>query len=317
MAGHFTDPPAAGSQHYRDVREWTLRKLAFLADYLRQYAAATKRIRKHGGPVCYVDLFSGPGWDRDRTSGEVHPGSPVLAMNLYPSFTRFVFVDSDAGNVAAVRGISSQAVPSQAARVLLGDCNEIVLDALRSVPQSGAAFAFLDPAGVDLHWATISAIARHKQDRRKIEQFILFPYNMALVRCLTRDRAPGDVWGPAMEDTIDRVLPNGFDWRAVVRQRDANVIGPAEARRRFAYAYWQGLRDLGYRYVVSPRLMTRDNGTPLYFLFFASDHEAGERIMAHVLHRQPRLGEQMPLPLQEPFSFDPDEDWYVRMKSIQ
>lgn len=47
--------------------------------------------------------------------------------------------------------------------------------------------------------------------------------------------------------------------------------------------YVQGLRSLGYAFVPAPRLISTPNGHPLYFMIFASDHEAGDKIMSWCL----------------------------------
>jgi hypothetical protein len=134
---------------------------------------------------------------------------------------------------------------------------------------------------------------------------------MDLVRILVREGSPEDVWGPYWERRIDRAMPDTIRWRRIYEGRNAGSVSPPEARRRFAYLYWMGFKELGYEYVVRPRLLKSDRGNPLYFLFFASDHSAGDRIMSHVLQR-PRTFEQLNLPiLEDPYEFEEGEEWYV------
>ena len=40
-----------------------------------------------------MDLFAGPGFDKDRGTGDVVDGSPVLALKLHPGFRRYVFIE--------------------------------------------------------------------------------------------------------------------------------------------------------------------------------------------------------------------------------
>ena len=75
----------------RDVGPWTILKLKFLEEYLKAYVKATQSIKK--ADVCFMDLFAGPGRDRERETKEVVDGSPLIAMSLYPGFRRFMFVD--------------------------------------------------------------------------------------------------------------------------------------------------------------------------------------------------------------------------------
>jgi hypothetical protein len=44
--------------------------------------------------------------------------------------------------------------------------------------------------------------------------------------------------------------------------------------------YAGGLRRLGYKTVLDRQIM-KSTGHPMYFLIFATDHGAGERIMNH------------------------------------
>ncbi len=273
------------------------------------YVTATKRIRH--SDVCFMDLFAGSGKDRSRETGEIVDGSPLLAMDLYPGFRKFIFVDIDPNNTRQLWEFIFERKLADISRVIAGDCNKVIDQALQSVPKAGATFCFIDPAGVDVEWITIRRIARHKPpNQRKIELFILFPYDMALVRMLVREGTPGEAWGPQVERKITLAMPDDMRWRRVHKDRNDGVIDPPEARRRFVYLYWMGLRKLGYRYVVRPKLLRSPRGNPLYFLFFASDHPAGERIMSHVLQK-PRGFEQLSMPiLEDPWRFEEGEEWY-------
>lgn len=48
--------------------------------------------------------------------------------------------------------------------------------------------------------------------------------------------------------------------------------------------YADGLKSLGYETVLD-RQITKANGSPMYFLIFATDNDAGERIMDWVFNR--------------------------------
>ena len=58
-----------------------------------------------------------------------------------------------------------------------------------------------------------------------------------------------------------------------------------QVRRAIAEAYGDGLRKLGYKHVPAPRLVRDPKGRALYFLFFASDHVAGRRIIDYVFKK--------------------------------
>jgi hypothetical protein len=87
----------------------------------------------------------------------------------------------------------------------------------------------------------------------------------------------------ANESALDRVMPNPAGWRRVYRDRVTTIAKPAEIRRAMLDEYVGGLKELGYSFVPSPRLITTPDRHPLYFLVFASDHPAGDKIMSWCL----------------------------------
>jgi three-Cys-motif partner protein len=296
-------PPLA-----RDAGPWTILKLTFLREYLKAYAEATKSIPRRSD-VCFMDLFAGPGWDRDRDTGELVEGSPLIAMSLYPGFGRFILMDLEQPNITQLDQEASQRDINRFTHTIIGDCNLTIDDALNHVPIGGATFCFVDPAGADAHWSTVTKIAQHKpQGSRKIELFILFPYPMAIVRFLVRSGDPNLLWRLETARRVDSVMPDTRRWRQVYSDRNQGLITPEEARRRFAYIYWMGLKSLGYQHVLNPKLLTTPTGRPLYYLYFASDHPAGERIMSHVLNKSRKVTNQ-PAIQQLELGFSQDELW--------
>jgi three-Cys-motif partner protein len=238
------------------------------------FLPATRR----AGERYYVDLFAGSGQDRLRGTDRVIDGSPIVAIKAGPpAFTHLFWVDADPLNARSVQA-HVRDYPTRGITVLSGDANEKVDDVLRVLPRRFPVFAFLDPRGAELRWRTVEKLARHKSaGQTKIELFILFAYNQGLVRLMPRD--------PALmvnEAALDRVMPSAPGWRTVYEKHTGGA-NPAEIRREMLDEYVQGLRDLGYRYVPPPRLIATPTNHPLYFMIFASDHQAGDSIMTWCL----------------------------------
>ena len=146
-----------------------------------------------------MDIFAGPGLDRNPETGEVVVGSPLLALNLHPSFRRFIFIDVQNDNTRQLRELAFERRLDNMCHILTGDCNSVIDGALDHVPHDGATFCFVDPPGIDVHWKTIQRIASHKaNDRYKVELFILFAYDMDLVRFLVGEGEIEDRWGLAL-----------------------------------------------------------------------------------------------------------------------
>jgi len=264
----------------KEIGPWTFEeKLAILRDYLAAYVRATKKAKT----IYYVDAFAGPGKCKVRDTGEIVDGSPLIALKMERPFTHYFFIDA---SPEAVRSLEShvKAMPKlqNRATVILGDCNGKIDGVLPHIPQAAPCFVFLDPEGSELEWSTIVRIARHKISPpcRKIEQLILFPYDMALVRFMPLD--PSKLVHARL---IDRVMPDPQEWRRIYRARVGGDMTEGEVRRAFVRMYTSGLKHLGYRCVPHPRMVRGPRG-PLYFLVFAGDHPVGQDIITYVFNKQ-------------------------------
>ena len=296
---------------------WTLEKLALLQKYLTAFTIATQKARPRG-KVTYVDLFAGPGMNRLRGSDKSFEGSPIIAMKLFPGFSRFLFAESDPGSWDSLQMWIAQLGRSRETDVVFGDCNQKITEVIDKIPRDGPCFVFLDPPSPALEWNTVSRIAslRVGYYQRRPEQFILFPYNMGLVRLMPFEETPQSIWGPTSEEQISRVMPDPTTWRKVYEAWRQGDYESQQKRRRFLYLYWMGLKELGYKHVLPPKLIKATNGHPLYDLFFASDHHAGRDIMGYLMNKPPDMfDQQLPLIQENPFDFRVGEQWYAELKS--
>ncbi len=130
-----------------------------------------------------LDLFAGTGISWSITRGAEINGSALIALEAQPPpATRIILAEK---HPQAFKALSHR-VANYDSRVTLfnGDANEVIGDMLALVPRQAPAFAFLDPEGSELEWPTVAAVADHKRNhhRYKIEQLILFPTDMGLVR---------------------------------------------------------------------------------------------------------------------------------------
>jgi len=264
-----------GAKRTSQIGRWSAEKL----DLLRCYLGGS---RGRGGflPATtsahqryYIDLFSGPGQNKIRDTGEIVDGSPLVALKAGPPhFTHLWWVDADEKNASSLEEHRRE-LGDERITVLLGNGNDRVLDILHVLPKQFPSFAFLDPYGVELDWQTIIRLASHKPTN-KVELFILFAYNHGIARLL-----PYDDSRMMHADILDRLMPDPVAWRRLYEMRVSGQIARRDFRRAFLEEYVRGLRALGYKYVPPPRLVSTPDNRPLYFMVFASDHPAGERIM--------------------------------------
>jgi three-Cys-motif partner protein len=256
---------------------WTEAKLDLLARYLDAFTTATKY--KSPRERIYLDAFAGEGYGVSRTTGEEFESSSRIALGVDdPPFSRLRFFELGRKAARLERELRTD-YGERDFKVVRGDCNETIPQTLAELRALGVAwaptFAFLDPDGMELRWDTVKALAEHKgRERNKVELWILFTAP-GLMRVLKRDPAQID----EHEEALATDLFGNERWAAIQQLRFANEIEPPEARDEFVNLYrWQLERDLGYRW-THPLEVKNLAGHPVYSMVFATDNEAGNRIM--------------------------------------
>lgn len=257
---------------------WTEAKLDVLARYLDAFTTTTK----HKAPRerIYLDAFAGEGRGISRTTGEEFESSPRLALSVDdPPFSRLRFFELGRKASRLATDLAAD-YPGRDFKVVSGDCNETIPQVLQELCDLrvdwAPTFAFLDPDGMELSWDTVKTLADHKRQRKnKVELWVLFSAP-GLMRVLSRDEAKvtqRDV------DMATAVFGN-TGWAAIQQLRFEGPIEPTEAREEFVNLYrWQLERDLGYQW-THPLEIKNLQGSPIYYMVFATDNEAGNKIMA-------------------------------------
>jgi hypothetical protein len=62
-----------------DAGPWVVNKYQTLFDYMQMFSTGMKG---RWGKRAYIDLYSGPGCVRERTTGRMMKGSPLLALGI-------------------------------------------------------------------------------------------------------------------------------------------------------------------------------------------------------------------------------------------
>lgn len=270
---------------------WTQAKLEMLAEYLSGFATASKGQAER----VYLDAFAGQGQGRDRLTGEEFRGSAQIALDAgdAASFTRFRYFEL-ASRAEILRTHLRAAYPGRDIDVYGGNCNETIPQALADLRDLKWAptFAFLDPDGMELAWSTIQALADHKRGYRapaspkpeyKTELWMLFPTS-GVVRTLALER---EKLSTADQERATKLFGTE-QWRSIYELRVSDEINAAEARDEYVNLMrWRLERVLAYR---STHAFEAKNthGLPLYHMIFATDHDAGTRIMESIYAKAAR-----------------------------
>ncbi|MDX2166153.1 MAG: three-Cys-motif partner protein TcmP [Deltaproteobacteria bacterium] len=232
-------------------------------DYLRRYVEATKAARskfltpsggRPAGGAAYVELFAGPGRARIRTSGELIPGSPFIAIeHAGAPFSRIVLAERDKANVAAL--LKRTDALDGRVRIVSGDCNERIDEIVAQIPEHGLNIALVDPYGLGpLRFQTLRKLASMK----RMDLVIHFP-TMDIKRNL--GRAGG---------FITRFLGTER-WRDVVKKPE-DVVKLVEILRSqlAAFGYEQEkVRDLPIK---------QSTNAVMYHLIYATKDRLGNKI---------------------------------------
>jgi three-Cys-motif partner protein len=255
---------------------WSEAKLELLTHYLQGFARA---VRGRSNEAICLDLFAGS-FENDRRHGTgKFPGSPQIALNTQPEFTKLAFFELR-GPAARLRADILSAQPGDGRwRVFEGDCNETLPSALSwlNPVRWAPTFAFLDPRGVQVAWSTVEKLANWRRDKKtKVEQWILMP-EPALARVL----GLRGVRGRRSADRLDRLF-GSHDWLPIHQGRRSGALTPEAMRAEFVNLYrWRLENGLGYQTTHALQIVNT-LGHPVYTLVFATDSLPGDTIMGHL-----------------------------------
>jgi len=268
-----------------EIGDWSVDKLRILKAYAKPYssilqkqisAGTGKRTLSHG----YIDAFAGAGEHVHKKTREIVPGSPLIALEQ--GFDEYHFIDLDSERVELLR---AKTAGNKRVTVHHGDCNQVLLHNVLPRFKFEAfrrALCFLDPYGTHLNWDVLAAAGK----MGTIEIFLNFPIN--------------DMNRNAKRTSIDLVKPDertrmtafwgDESWHKAMypesQQRTLDLLGDGEGFERekanndaFAEAFRKRLNDkAGFKYVPKPVAMRNSNNSELYYLFFASNNDRGDKI---------------------------------------
>lgn len=222
----------------------------------------------------------------ERYTGAEFDGSPIVAMNTDPPFTRLRFGELRPGRARALDTHLRQKYPGDTRyEVVQGDCNVTIDGILAGLAEVARAptFAFVDQQSAEVHWETIRKLAAFRADLkngRKAEIWILMSPTMIMKGV----RGKGGVPYERYREQVDR-LYGGGEWRQILRARDEHKLTAPEYRNAMINLMrWKLEHELGY--AVSQRIpMRMPNKVEIYDMVFATDHPVGDKIMRHLYNK--------------------------------
>lgn len=273
----------------REWSYWTRNKLQILADYLPRFNSASQRSEQR----IYLDLMAGEPDNVERHTDIEFDGSPTVALKADPGFTilRFGELGAKADKLSAA--LSDRFPGDNRYRVIRGDCNETVHVVLTELHEFRWAptFAFLDQQAAEIHWSTIEKVALFRQNKNgwKTELWILMSPAMIArgVRGTNSD---------AFKQHVSH-LYGGDDWLRIMQALRSRRITAEQYRQEMVNLMrFQLETTLGYRFTHRIPMTMSTNKMTIFDMVFATDHEAGDRIMRHLYNlaaqREPEMMRQ-------------------------
>lgn len=195
--------------------DWTEEKLDRLRKYLQAYTRIfTRNEQASWYRTTYLDGFAGTLYRQDAALESEEPalfelardpdtqgykkGSAVIALETKPEFDRYLFIDQRAEHVQDLEALKDT-FPRKASRIEIrqGDANQVLQDWCSRISEKGRALVFLDPYGMQVHWATLEALAATKA----VDLWLLFPLGQSVIRLLTHKEPPAS-WAQALTRTF-------------------------------------------------------------------------------------------------------------------
>ncbi len=259
-----------------EIGPWSEVKLEIIKKYASAYSLILER--KNLFHV-YIDAFAGAGKHISRTTMELVPGSPKIALDVEPPFNEYYFIDIDSAKVDELKKIASD---HQHVHVLEGDCNTRLLnDVFPHVKYTDykRGLCLLDPYGLHLKWELIETAGQ----MQSIDMFLNFPIadmNRNVLRKNTEKVQASDIqrmnsfWG-------------NDSWRSSAYSK-MDLFGDGHKAENSAVvdAFQRRLAEVaGFKYVPDPMPMRNSKNAVVYYLFFASHQKLADNIVADIFEK--------------------------------
>lgn len=268
-----------------EIGNWSEIKLNILRDYAESYSTILTKhpYIKHD----YIDAFAGAGVHVSRSTSALIPGSPLNALFVEPPFNELYLIDLDGKKTDILRGLTSG---YGNVHVFEGDCNDILLkDVFPKVKFESyrRALCILDPYGLHLNWQVIATAG----SMRSIEIFLNFPImdmnrNSLLKRYELVDKRDNDrmtaFWGDESWKTAAYIESAQLQ---LFGDPSVEKVPPGQIAEVFRGRL---IESAGFKYVPEPVPMRNSHGAIVYYLFFASHNETGDKIARHIFDKYRR-----------------------------
>jgi len=271
---------------------WSQQKLTALEKYLKAYITIFSSNSKAKKLITnYVDAFAGTGYRSpeerlkvggffdepyDEDSQDLQKGSARIALEIIPSFDRYLFIDKKPEHIAELIKLKDEFVKIEdRIEIIQGEANEVIRKWCRETNWNmNRAVVFLDPYGMEVEWASVEAIA----ETRGIDLWVLFPLGVAVNRLLTKDHIPTGAW----EDRLTFFFGTD-EWKdEFYKETKRNTIFGEEELiikranfRSIGNFFVHRLKTVFHEVCAEPLALYNSKNVPIFLLYFAASNPKG------------------------------------------
>ncbi|OGZ32254.1 MAG: hypothetical protein A2V69_02850 [Candidatus Portnoybacteria bacterium RBG_13_40_8] len=252
----------------RLIKEHSLQKLEYLKKYIKGYLTATKRLQAK----YYIDAFAGTGKCLLHNTKQQVDGSSLIALKTEGFFNKYILIEKNENNFKILKEcIKNEILEDKLSLIEFynENCNEFLKKYNYNPSPYVGYFVLLDPAGPELEWETINVLSKLK----KIDLLILYPYDMSLVRLVTKYP-----W------KLDKFY-GGNEWLDIYKKRR----NAANARNNLLKFYIHNLEGLGFESkFIDCRPIRRKlrEGKLLYYLIFVTHNPVAKKIISYIFDKE-------------------------------
>lgn len=242
-----------------DVGNWAQKKYTLVGKYCDIFTSGMK----NKWNLVYIDLFSGPGYVRNRHSGQLMKNAGMLVLNLPKPFDHYVYNDYKAENAEALKTRILREHPNVSFRVFNEDANSCVEDVLATIPRFNNGkgtliFSFLDPFSLNLNFETVKTLGQHQVD-------------ILVLHALQMDARRNHRIYTEDENNVIASFTGNTEWRNSFKNY---VQNPTGFMQFVSEEFDRSILKIGYQSGVKERIENTVK-TGLYYLCFYSKHERG------------------------------------------
>ena len=236
-------------------------------------------LAKQSLEYAYIDAFAGSGLHLTKNEKKIVPGSPLEALMIEPPFDKYYFIEMDKRKAEMLKHHINW---RENVQIFSGDCNEILLHEVFPqvrYEQYRRAICFLDPFNIGINWEVIEKAG----EMRSIEIILNFDI-MDINRNLKIEPK-----SKIRESDLERINRFWGDqtWREYLYQTELGLFGEIIDRKPGNISIIQAFRErlkkkARFKFVPEPVPMCNTKGAVIYYLFFATQNEKGNKIMSDI-----------------------------------